>query len=114
MSEAPATATKLTASSSQSGLDPTPSRRAWRRFRRNRLAIWSFSCVTLLVLAIILWPLCLNLVSASSRTGATWAQGRNPQRLSDDQFQKPSAQHWFGTDVHGRDLFSRVLSGAQV
>ncbi|MFC7364252.1 MULTISPECIES: ABC transporter permease [Bhargavaea] len=27
---------------------------------------------------------------------------------------KPSAEHWFGTDNFGRDLFSRVAHGAQV
>jgi peptide/nickel transport system permease protein len=32
-----------------------------------------------------------------------------PQRL-----QPPSGQHWFGTDEFGRDLFSRILAGAQV
>jgi peptide/nickel transport system permease protein len=26
----------------------------------------------------------------------------------------PSGQHWFGTDVYGRDVFSRVLAGARV
>jgi oligopeptide transport system permease protein len=26
----------------------------------------------------------------------------------------PGAQHWFGTDVHGRDLFSRTVYGAQI
>jgi peptide/nickel transport system permease protein len=30
------------------------------------------------------------------------------------RFQAPSAQHWMGTDNFGRDIFSRVLSGARV
>lgn len=32
----------------------------------------------------------------------------------DFAFQHPSAQHWFGTDALGRDLWSRVLHGAQI
>lgn len=32
-----------------------------------------------------------------------------PQRLK-----PPSAEHWFGTDEFGRDLFSRILAGARV
>lgn len=31
-----------------------------------------------------------------------------------DRFQPPSAQHWFGTDGLGRDVFSRVLYASQV
>ncbi|MGV3549257.1 ABC transporter permease [Rhizobium sp.] len=31
-----------------------------------------------------------------------------PQRLL-----APSADHWFGTDAHGRDIFSRVVHGAR-
>jgi peptide/nickel transport system permease protein len=27
--------------------------------------------------------------------------------------QSPSMQHWFGTDIQGRDIFSRVLSGTK-
>ena len=30
------------------------------------------------------------------------------------QYQPPSAQHWFGTDDLGRDVFSRVLYGSRV
>lgn len=29
-------------------------------------------------------------------------------------FQHPNAQHWFGTDKFGRDIFSRVIYGARV
>jgi peptide/nickel transport system permease protein len=31
-----------------------------------------------------------------------------------EKLQPPSAAHWFGTDNFGRDIFSRVLHGAQI
>jgi ABC-type dipeptide/oligopeptide/nickel transport system permease subunit len=33
---------------------------------------------------------------------------------SDAQFQPPGARHWLGTDVHGRDLLTRICYGAQI
>lgn len=33
---------------------------------------------------------------------------------SEHQFEPPSAQHWLGTDIHGRDVLTRVLHGARV
>jgi peptide/nickel transport system permease protein len=30
-----------------------------------------------------------------------------------DRLQPPSAQHWFGTDQYGRDIFSRILVGSR-
>lgn len=38
----------------------------------------------------------------------------DPHTTSRAQFQPPSAQHWFGTDVNGRDTFARVLEGARI
>jgi peptide/nickel transport system permease protein len=37
----------------------------------------------------------------------------DPQAIGADRtLQRPSAEHWFGTDDLGRDVFSRVLAGA--
>jgi peptide/nickel transport system permease protein len=38
----------------------------------------------------------------------------NPITASPDTLQGPTAQHWFGTDAAGLDVFSRVIAGAQV
>jgi len=77
----------------------SPNQRAWQRFRRNRPARFSAWFLAAVVLLVLSWPL---------------VSPHDPNALSDNQFQPPSARHWFGTDVHGRDLFSRVLFGAQI
>jgi len=61
-----------------------------------------------LLLAVCLWPAVLAV------GGGHFAQVHNPDRVSDAQFSPPDGAHWFGTDLHGRDLFSRVLYGAQI
>ena len=77
----------------------SPGRRAWRRFKRNRLAIHCGVFLIALVALLMIWP-------AISST--------DPTRLSDMQFQEPDGSHWFGTDVHGRDLLARVFYGARI
>lgn len=74
----------------------SPGRRAWRRFCRNKPAIVSLLFLGVLLLVVFLWP-----------TGAA-------NRLTDLQCAPPSARHWFGTDVHGRDQFARVIAGARI
>lgn len=77
----------------------TPGQRAWRRFRQNRVAVLSGVFLATLVAVVLLWPL---------------VSPHGPDALSEEQFQPPSLRHWFGTDVHGRDVFSRVLYGARI
>jgi peptide/nickel transport system permease protein/oligopeptide transport system permease protein len=93
---------------SESNQHISPGKRAWRRFKGNRAAVVSAWFLVLLIAAILAWPITLKIA------GAHFAQLHNPDGLSDAQFAPPDAQHWFGTDVHGRDLFSRVLFGAQI
>ncbi|MGH8848102.1 MAG: ABC transporter permease, partial [Polaromonas sp.] len=45
---------------------------------------------------------------------AIWLPLADPSAQSlGDRLLAPSAQHWFGTDTLGRDIFSRVIFGAQ-
>jgi oligopeptide transport system permease protein len=85
-----------------------PRQLAWLRFRRNRAAVVSAGYLILLLLAIAAWPLILKLL------GGHFAQVHSPNQLSDAAFAPPGAQHWFGTDVLGRDVYSRILYGAQI
>ena len=71
----------------------------WRRFRANKLAMVGLGFIILMVLVAIFAPL----IAPSSIT----------ERSSEFR-QGPSAEHWFGTDGIGRDVFSRVVYGARV
>ncbi len=45
---------------------------------------------------------------------APWLASHDPNTLNlAERLAPPSAEHWFGTDEVGRDLFSRVLYGSQ-
>lgn len=43
-----------------------------------------------------------------------WLSPYAPEAFSGAQFEGPSTSHWFGTDVHGRDVLTRVLHGARL
>src|SRR6185503_11984662 len=87
------------AGSKPSPLDARPSTRAWRRFRRNTPAVISLWFLVVLLPFVLAWPL-LSPYPANT--------------ITDEQFQPPSLKHWFGTDVHGRDLLSRAFFGARI
>ncbi|HUW79675.1 MAG TPA: hypothetical protein VMV54_02125, partial [Acidocella sp.] len=86
----------------------SPGQRAWRRFRQNRPAMFGAWYMAALLVVILVWPVVLKI------SGGNFARLHDPDQLSGAQFMPPSAQHWFGTDVHGRDVFSRTLYVAQV
>src|SRR5207245_3155285 len=89
----------------------SPKQRTWRRFRRNRPATGSALFLFAVGLLVLMWPMFRKpAIAAHLPRAMTWS----PTALSEEQFHAPSGEHWFGTDVHGRDLQSRVFSGARI
>jgi oligopeptide transport system permease protein len=73
---------------------------AWRRLKRDRLAMVGLTFVVLMGLLAIFGPMFSPYAYDYSDFSAI-SQG-------------PSAKHWFGTDALGRDLFVRILYGARI
>ncbi|MEK4340203.1 MULTISPECIES: nickel transporter permease [Brevibacillus] len=78
----------------------SPWRDAWRILRKNKMAILGFCIILFFVLLAILAPFI---------TPYEYDKGE----LVDKNL-PPSAEHWFGTDYNGRDVFTRVIYGAQI
>ncbi|WP_145523978.1 ABC transporter permease [Virgibacillus sp. SK37] len=72
----------------------------WRRFRKNKLAIFGvFIIIILGILSFIGGPI----------SGQNYYQN---DLMNANQ--SPSAEHWFGTDNLGRDVFARTWYGAKI
>lgn len=78
----------------------TPTQEAWRRFKRNPLALVGGAISILLIAAAILAPL---LTPYDPNSTSIYAR-----------LQPPSASHPFGTDTLGRDVLSRIIYGSRV
>jgi ABC-type dipeptide/oligopeptide/nickel transport system permease subunit len=89
----------------------SPNQRAWRRFCRNRAAAAAALLLVFLVLTVLVWPLFGRPAIAPHLPAALT---HPPDAITDAQFEPPDSGHWFGTDVHGRDLLSRVCYGARI
>lgn len=72
---------------------------AWRRFRRNKLALFGIVYVTVIILMAIFAPYITP----------TTVDQINPK----DALLGPSLQHLFGTDYLGRDIYTRMIYGAR-
>ncbi len=78
----------------------SPSREAWRRFCRHKMAVVSLvillSMVLLVVFGPLVWKVAINDIDFSARLkGPSWA-------------------HPFGTDDLGQDIFARMLYGGRI
>ncbi len=77
----------------------TPSRAAWKRFRGNRRAVLATVVLAFAAVAVAAGP---------------WISGQAANAGTDLPFAAPGPGHWFGTDIHGRDLLARVLAGTRI
>ena len=59
------------------------------------------------------WILLLGIVVAAALIGP-WFSPYDFKAATGPQFSAPSALHWLGTDVHGRDVLTRILYGARI
>lgn len=73
---------------------------AWRRLRKDKLAMFGLICLSIITLAAIIGPM---LSAYDYETADFYAVN-----------QAPSAAHLLGTDGVGRDLFVRILYGARI
>jgi peptide/nickel transport system permease protein len=74
----------------------------WRRFRKDIPAV--VGLVVILVFAL------LALFANQIADYEEMALAQHPQ----DRLQRPSSEHWFGTDAFGRDIFARIIHGARI
>ncbi|MGF6431743.1 MULTISPECIES: ABC transporter permease [Bradyrhizobium] len=77
----------------------SPARRAWRRLIRRKGAVLGLTVIALFILLAVFAPL----IVPYDPVATSWSLVRKA----------PSAQHWFGTDELGRDVFARVVFGAR-
>lgn len=73
----------------------------WFRFKKNKLAMCGMFTLIIMMLAILLAPLYVDYDLVYK------------QHII-DKFHAPSAEHPFGTDQFGRDLFVRIIYGGQI
>ena len=78
----------------------SPWQDAWYRLKQNKLSIISLNFLILMVVIALITP---------------WLApyGYETQDLSLGA-SGPSIQHWLGTDIHGRDLMTRLMYGGRI
>jgi oligopeptide transport system permease protein len=73
---------------------------AWRRLKKNRLALFGLGILGLFVASALLTPW----IAPYAYDAQNLDLGATP----------PSAQHWLGTDIFGRDLLTQIMYGGRI
>lgn len=81
--------------------NPTQGQLIWERFCQNKMSM----CALGVLIIIIIIALFADVI-------ADYESRAIAQNVL-ERMQPPSAEHWFGTDNLGRDLFARVIHGAR-
>lgn len=74
----------------------------WRRLLRNKMAVVGLVILLLLVISAIFADVIADYDSKVVAQNVV------------ERLQGPSAEHWFGTDEFGRDIFARIIHGGRV
>ncbi|MCG7346467.1 ABC transporter permease subunit [Sporosarcina sp. ACRSL] len=72
----------------------------WRRLRKNKAAVVGGVLILLFVLTGFIGPYLTSI-------------DPNATQIS-NKLKPPSAEHWFGTDNYGRDIFTRIIHGMSI
>jgi peptide/nickel transport system permease protein len=78
----------------------SPNRQIINRFKKNKPAVFGLIVVLILVLVAVFAPW----IAPYSYDEVNYKESLKP----------PSAKHWLGTDILGRDIFSRIVYGSRV
>ncbi len=76
----------------------------WRRLAKNKAAVVGGSMILFFIIMAFLGPWLITRFT-------DWAP--NATSLT-NKLQGPSAEHWFGTDSFGRDIFTRIVFGMKL
>jgi peptide/nickel transport system permease protein len=77
------------------------SQEIWMRLMRDKSSMISLGFIVILVLVAIFANLLID-------------ESRVTEQSVAERIQGPSARHWFGTDLYGRDIFARVVYGSRI
>lgn len=89
----------------------------WKIFRSNRLGMLGLTMLMFFIIMAVFAPQVMSIMAfISEEFGHPWEKVYTPyeRRLTDNVTEKPSWEHWMGTDQLRRDILARTVYGTRV